>query len=278
MPSLVARRQGDRVRVDARGRPGGVGGERRRRRRAQGGDARRGRVDAPSWGPRRPDRVSRDDRRRPRRQRRRAGDVALRNRRQDRSPAARTSSRSAPRGRRRRSSTTSRTARSASAASTAARRRPSSSRRRMQVTRAAATYTRRKRDFTSIDAAPGARHRPSGDLAGRQADRVRGRRRHLRDAGRRQAGEPHQGRRARHRSGVVAGRLAARLLVRQGQRAPAALDPRHEDGPQPPAHRPDDAAAGRGVVAGRQAHRLLQRRRHVARGADVGASTSRPAR
>ena len=44
-----------------------------------------------------------------------------------------------------------------------------------------------------------------------------------------------------------------------------------KSGQQPPGHRPDDAAAGRGVVARRHAHRLLQRRRHVARRADVGA-------
>ena len=67
-------------------------------------------------------------------------------------------------------------------------------------------------------AASGARHRPAGDLARRQADRVRRARRHLRDAGRRQAGQPHQGSGARHRSGLVARRLAARLLVGQGQR------------------------------------------------------------
>ena len=91
------------------------------------------------------------------------------------------------------------------------------------------SYTRRKRDFTSTTPRQVLGHRLAGDLARRQADRVRRDRRHLRHAGRRQAGQPHQGRGARHRSGVVARRHAARLFVRQGQRAPAALDPRHED-------------------------------------------------
>ena len=40
--------------------------------------------------------------------------------------------------------------------------------------------------------------------------------------------------------------------------------------PEPQGHLADHAAAGRDLVAGRQAHRLFQRRRHVARRADVG--------
>ena len=51
-----------------------------------------------------------------------------------------------------------------------------------------------------------------------------------------------------------------------------------KSGPEPPGHAHHDAAAGCGVVAGRQAHRLLQRRRHVARGRDVGARRRAPAR
>ena len=140
----------------------------------------------------------------------------------------------------------------------------------LQVTRAAAQLRAPQARLHVGHAAPGPRSRPSGALAGRKADRVCRARRHLRDAGRRQAGEPHEGRRPRHRSGVVARRHATRLLVGQGQRASAALGPRHESGAQPPPHRPDDAAAGRGLVARRHAHRLLQRRRHVARRADVG--------
>ncbi len=94
---LVARRQGNRLRLDARGRPVGVGGERRRRHRAQGGErggARRRAV----VGRRRPARLSRDHRRRPRRRWRWTRVVALRDRRQDASPAAKTCSRSARRG------------------------------------------------------------------------------------------------------------------------------------------------------------------------------------
>ena len=119
-------------------------------------------------------------------------------------------------------------------------------------------------------AAASARRRQAGALAGRQDDRVCRRRRHLHHAGRRKTGQPDQGRRARYRSGLVAGRLAARVLVGQGQRAPAALDSRHEDRPEPSGDAHDDAAAGCGVVAGRQAHRVFQRRRHVARRRDVG--------
>ena len=55
-------------------------------------------------------------------------------------------------------------------------------------------------------AAPGAGHRAPVDLSRRHADRLCRRRRHLRHAGRRGSGQPHEGRRARHRSGVVARR------------------------------------------------------------------------
>ena len=140
----------------------------------------------------------------------------------------------------------------------------------MQVTRAAGSYTRRRRDFTSTVPRQVLGVCLAEDFARRQADRVCRARRHLRHAGRRQAREPHERPGARHRAGVVARRLTARLLVRQGQRAPAALGPRHEVRPQPPPHRPDDAAAGCGLVARRHPHRLLQRGRHVAGRADVG--------
>ena len=59
-------------------------------------------------------------------------------------------------------------------------------------------------------AAPGARHRAARDLAGRHPGRVCRARRHLRDADRRQAREPHEGPLPRHRSGVVARRHPAR--------------------------------------------------------------------
>ncbi len=43
------------------------------------------------------------------------------------------------------------------------------------------------------------------------------------------------------------------VLVGQGQRAPAAVDSRHANGPSAAGHAPDDAAAGRGLVARREA-------------------------
>ena len=117
----------------------------------------------------------------------------------------------------------------------------------------------------------GARHRAAGDLARRQTDRLCRCRRHLRDAGRRQARRRHEGRGAGHRSRVVARRIAAGLLVRQGERASAALDPRHENGAEPAGDASDHAAAGGHVVARREAHRVLRRERHVARREHVGA-------
>ena len=91
-----------------------------------------------------------------------------------------------------------------------------------------------------------------------------------RDAGeRRRSRQHHQGRRARHRSVVVAGWLLARLFVGPRQPAPAAVGPRHEERRQPQGHRHHHAATGRVVLARRQAHRVLQRRRHVARRRDV---------
>ena len=120
------------------------------------------------------------------------------------------------------------------------------------------------------DAAQDAGHRAAGDLAGRHADRVCRGRRHLRDAGeRRRRRQPHEGRRARYRSVVVAGRRVAGLFVGPGQPAPAAVGPRHEERRQPQGHQHHHAAAGRVVLARRQAHRVLQRRRHVARRRDV---------
>ena len=73
--------------------------------------------------------------------------------------------------------------------------------------------------------------------------------------------------------GEVAG-----LFIRQGQRASAAVDSRHGERPGAQGHQPDDAAAGRVVLAGRQAHRVLQRRRHVARRRNVDPRSSTPAR
>ena len=138
------------------------------------GDARRGRVDAPSWGAGGAARLSRHDRRRTRRQRRRSGVVELRDRRQDDHRQRKRVRLPRLVGRRRRRSTTSRTARSASATSTAGAPQTIEFTATLQVTRADAAYTRRKRDFTSVDAAPGARRRPAGDLARRQADRLCG--------------------------------------------------------------------------------------------------------
>ena len=68
---MVARRQGDRLRLGARRRAVGLGGERGRRDRAQGvdGGGPRRRAVVGTW---RRDRVSRDHWRRPRRRRRRA--------------------------------------------------------------------------------------------------------------------------------------------------------------------------------------------------------------
>ena len=215
---VVARRQGDRLRLGARRRAVGVGGQRRRRHRAQGRRRAAGRVDAPSWGPggqlvyhvTAPGGSSRV------RDRRRAAD-----RRRERLRVPRVV------GVADRLTSTCPTARSAAARVGAAAAQTIDFTATMQVTRAEARLRASQARLHLDDAAPGARHRAAGDLARRQADRVRRRRRHLRDAGRRQAGQPHEGRGARHRSGVVARRLAAGLLVRQGQRASAALDPRH---------------------------------------------------
>ena len=248
------------------------------RRRAQGRDAPRGRVDAPSWGAGGQLVYHVTTARRPRcrgggpeSSRYEIGGKTITG---SENVFAFRASWASPT-----TSTTSRTARSASATSTAA---------APQTIEFTATHAghARQRQPTRAGSATSRRSTPRQVLGvvspklspdGKQIA-FAARRRHLRHAGRRQAGEPHEGRRARHRAGLVARRHPARLLVRQGQRAPAALGPRHEVRPQPPPHRPDDAAAGRGVVARRHAHRLLQRRRHVARRADVGASTSPPAR
>ena len=141
----------------------------------------------------------------------------------------------------------------------------------LQVTRAADAYTRRKRDFDSVAPRPalGIVHPVISPDGTKVAFAAVGDIYVMPD--RRQAGEHHAGSRARHRSRVVAGRIAARVLVGQEQRAPAAVDTRPEDGAEPSGDAPGDAAAGCGVVAGRQAHRVLQRNGHVAGGRDVRA-------
>ena len=135
---------------------------------------------------------------------------------------------------------------------------------------AAAVHTARAR-LHDDDAAAGARDRAAGDLAGRNTDRLRSGWRYLRHAGRRQAREHHQRFGARHRSVVVAGWHAARVLVRQGQPAAPALGARHEERAEPPGDAHQHAAARCELLTGWQAHRVLQRRRHVARGGNVGA-------
>ena len=225
---LVARRQGDRLRVDARGRQSvwavnvADGTERKVATR------RRARVDAPSWGPRRPDRLSRTTAAAARTGVQEASRYEI-----DGKPItggenvfAFRASWASPT-----TSTTCRTARSASAIVDGGAPQTIEFTATLQVTRAPTATRARKRDFTSTTPRQALGIVAAGDLARRQADRVRRARRHLRHAGRRQAGEHHQRRGARHRSGVVAGRLAARLLVGQGQRASAVVDPRHEDGP-----------------------------------------------
>ena len=139
-------------------------------------------------------------------------------------------------------------------------------------------YTRRVRDFTSVTPRQVLGIvRPALSPDGKQIA-FAARRRHLRHAGRRQAGQPDQGRRARHRSGVVAGRLAARYSSDKDSEQLQLWIRDMKTGQTPPGDAHDHAAAGRVVVAGRQAHRVLQRRRHVARRARSRSSTSRPAR
>ena len=167
---LVARRPGDRLRLGARERPVGVGGQRRRRHASARSSTAAGRVDAPSWGPggQLVYHVTA------------AGESRFEIERHSRIPAARTSSRSAPSwasptdffyvsdGKIRKR-----------AVAGARRRRRSSSAATLQVTRADSVHAPQARLHLD-DAAAGARHRPAGDLAGRQADRLRRRRRHLR--------------------------------------------------------------------------------------------------
>ena len=109
------------------------------------------------------------------------------------------------------------------------RRRPSSSRRRcrsrapQQLRPPQARLRLRPRRARSLGiVAPGA-------LAGWQADRLRRARRHLRDAGRRQAGEHHQ--RHMRSTPIRRGRPTARSWSTPPTRAAssAAVDPRHED-------------------------------------------------
>ena len=91
--------------------------------------------------------------------------------------------------------------------------------------------------------------------------------------------QPHQGRRARHRSVVVARRRRRWSIRRTSDSPHLQLWIRDmKSGVRPQGHQHHDAAAGRVVLARRQAHRVLQRRRHVARRRDVDPrSRLRPA-
>ena len=242
MPTWSPDDRGDCLRVDARERPVGVGRERRRPAAAQGGHRDRPRRRA-VVGTRRPGRLPRH-RRRP---------EPVRDGRQARSPAAKTCSRSARRGRRRPICSTSRTARSDAHARRRGGAQTVDFTATLQVTRPntrGAYATSRARSRARRSASSGRCCHPTA------ADRVRRCRRHLRRARRRQAGEPHQRRGARHRPGVVAGRRAASCTRRTRTARMLQLWIRDmQSGRSRQVTQPDDAAAGRHVFAGRQEDR-----------------------